>query len=79
MVLKHGTDPLDELGKDGTEGWYCVRVGRNTIATVMQTRNWDITGFPGIGFTSHNNSDTEEEEREEERKRMRSKDTASHR
>ena len=46
--------------------YVCARVGRNTIATVMQTRNWGITGFPGIGFTSRNNSDTEEEEREEE-------------
>ena len=45
---------------------FVCRVGRNTIGTVMQTRNWAITGFPVIGFTSRNNSDTEEEEREEE-------------
>ena len=32
----------------------------------MQTRNWAITGYPGIGFTSRNNSDTEEEEEREE-------------
>ena len=43
-----------------------TRVGRNTIATVTQTRNWAITGFPGIDFTSRNDIDTEEEEREEE-------------
>ena len=44
----------------------------------MQTRNWGITGFPGIGFTSRNNSDTEEEEREEEEE-DEEQNNASHR
>ena len=48
-----------------------ARVGRNTIAIVTQTRNSFITGFPGIGFTSRNNSDTEEEEREEKEEEER--------
>ena len=51
---------------------YCIisRAGRNTIGTVTQTRNQAITGFPGIGLSSRNNSDTEkkvvQEESEEE-------------
>ena len=46
------------------------RAGRNTISTVTQTRNQAITGFPGIGLSFRNNSNTEgkviEKESEEE-------------
>ena len=35
------------------------RGGRNSIGTVTLSRNQTITGFPGIGFISRNNSDTE--------------------
>ena len=55
-----------------------IRAGRNTIGIVTQTRNQTTTGFPGIGFTSRNNSDTEwkgvEEESEEEKAAEEEKD-----
>ena len=47
------------------------KVWHNTIATLTQTRNQTITGFPDNGLTSHSNSCTDRRLRRRGRRRKK--------